>query len=195
MTGSGVMGSGVMGSSAGGSSPTDPSAPDPAGRRRHRILDWTGLLVRLGLAAVWFISGIAKASDPLETVVAVRAYQLLPESAVRPVAAVLPYWEIAFGLLLLVGAATRLAAVASAVLLLVFIGGVVSAAARGLAIDCGCFGGGGAVSAGRTRYAAEVARDVGFLVLAGYLTWRPGSALSVDGWAAARGRDSQSGQA
>lgn len=172
-----------------------PSAPNLAGRRRHLVLDWTGLPVRLGLSAVWFASGIAKASDPLETVVAVRAYQLLPETAVRPVAAVLPYLEIAFGLLLLVGAATRLAAIASAVLLLVFIGGVVSAAARGLAIDCGCFGGGGAVSAGRTRYTAEIARDVGFLVLAGYLAWRPGSALSVDRWAVGRGRDTRSGQA
>ncbi len=189
------MGSGVTGSGATGSSAMLPSAPDAAIRRRHRILNWTGLLARLGLAAVWFTSGIAKASDPLQTVVAVRAYQLLPETAVRPVAAVLPYLEIAVGLLLLVGLATRLAAVASAVLLLAFIGGVISAAARGLAIDCGCFGGGGAVAAGGTRYTTEIARDVGFLVLAGYLTWRPGSALSVDGWVAARFRDSQSRQA
>ena len=54
-------------------------------------------------------------------------------------------------------------------LLLVFIAGVISAAARGLSIDCGCFGGGGTSQAGQTAYTAEILRDLGFLVLAGYL--------------------------
>lgn len=35
---------------------------------------WLSLLARLGLAAVWLISGWLKAVDPLQTVVAVRAY-------------------------------------------------------------------------------------------------------------------------
>lgn len=159
------------------------------------LVNWLGLLARLGLVAVWFTSGFAKAADPLETVVAVRAYRLLPEGAVRPVAAVLPYLEIALGILLLLGLATRLAAVASAVLLLVFIGGVISAAVRGLTIDCGCFGGGGQVASGQTQYASEILRDVGLLALAGYLSWRPRSALSVDGWAAGLSRNPHVDQA
>lgn len=163
--------------------------------RRAVVLNWLGLLARLALVAVWFTSGIAKAADPLETVVAVRAYRLLPEDAVRPVAAVLPYLEIALGLLLLLGLATRLAAVGSAALLLVFVGGVISAAARGLTIDCGCFGGGGQVASGQTRYVSEILRDVGLLVLAGYLTWRTRSALSVDGWAAGLSRNPHVDQA
>ena len=67
------------------------------------------------------ISGALKALDARETLVAVRAYQLVPESLVGPVAAVLPYLELALGLLLLVGLATRLAAVLAAVVLVVFI--------------------------------------------------------------------------
>ncbi len=99
-----------------------------------------------------------------------------------PFASVLPYLEIALGLLLLVGLATRLTAVLSAVVLVAFIAGVISAAARGLSIDCGCFGGGGDVAAGQTAYVQEILRDLGFLALAGYLIIRPDTPLSVDRW-------------
>ena len=61
-----------------------------------------------------------------------------------------------------------------------FIAGVLSAAVRGLSIDCGCFGGGGAVAPEQTAYVAEIARDAGFLVLAGWLVWRPASRWSLD---------------
>lgn len=132
------------------------------------------------LAAVFLVSGALKAWDARETIVAVRAYQLLPESLVGTVAAVLPYFEIALGLLLLIGLATRLAAVLAAVVMVVFIAAVISAAARGLSIDCGCFGGGGEVAAGETAYTAEIVRDLALLVLAGYLVFRPDTPLSVD---------------
>ena len=62
----------------------------------------------------------------------------------------LPFVEIALGVLLLIlGLATRLAAVVSAALLVVFIAGIASAWTRGLRIDCGCFGGGGDLAAGQ----------------------------------------------
>lgn len=146
-----------------------------------RWLRWVSLIARLGLVVVFGWSGAIKAGDPIGTETAVRAYSLLPDSLVRPAAAVLPWFEIALALLLLVGLAVRLAAVLSALLLIAFIAGVISAAARGLSIDCGCFGGGGAVAPGETRYAEEIVRDVGFLVLAAFLIWWPGSPLSVDG--------------
>ena len=139
-----------------------------------------GLLARLGLAAVWLTSGLIKAADPRETLVAVRAYQLLSDGMASAVAAVLPFLEIALGVLLLVGLATRLGAVLSAIVLLVFIAGVISAAARGLSIDCGCFGGGGDVQAGETAYTAEILRDLGFLLLAVWLIVRPDTPLSID---------------
>ena len=132
------------------------------------------------LAAVLLISGVIKALDARETIVAVRAYQLVPESLVGAVAAVLPYLEIALGLLLLIGLATRLAAVLAAVVMVVFVAAVTSAAARGLSIDCGCFGGGGEVAAGQTAYTAEILRDLGLLAMAVYLTIRPDTPLSVD---------------
>lgn len=144
------------------------------------VLDLVGTVARLGLAAVWLISGTLKAVDLDQTVVAVRAYDVLPRAAVDVVAAILPFFEIALGLLLLLGIGTRLVAVVSGAVLLVFIAGVTQAWARGLSIDCGCFGGGGAVAPGATAYLQEIVRDVGFLALAAWLVVRPHTRLSMD---------------
>lgn len=144
------------------------------------VRDVAGTLVRLGLAAVWLVSGGIKAADPEQTYLAVTAFDVLPLRVADPVAAALPFVELALGLLLLIGFAVRPAAVASAVLLAAFIAGVAQAWARGLSIDCGCFGGGGQVATGQTRYPQELARDLAFLALAGWLTVRPHTLFSLD---------------
>jgi uncharacterized membrane protein YphA (DoxX/SURF4 family) len=145
-----------------------------------RTLDVIGTLARFGLAAVWLASGTLKAIDPDQTYVAVKAYDVLPKGGIEIVAALLPWVELAFGVLLLVGAGVRVVAVLSLVLLAVFIAGVVQAWARGLAIDCGCFGGGGAVDPGDTAYVQEVLRDTGFALLACWLVVRPRTLASLD---------------
>lgn len=144
------------------------------------MLDIVGTVARIGLAAVWLVSGGSKAADPNRTYLAVQAYQVLPVGVVSPVAAALPFLEIGLGLLLLAGLGTRLVTALSAVLLLTFMAGVAQAWARGLTIDCGCFGGGGQVAADQTAYAQELARDTGFLVLAGWLLLRPRSYAGLD---------------
>lgn len=147
---------------------------------RTHILDVVGTLARLGLAAVWLVSGGLKAADPLQTTVAVHAYDVLPSLGVELVAAVLPWLEIALGLLLLVGLGTRLVAVLSGVVLLAFVAGVTQAWARGLTIDCGCFGGGGQVAPGQTQYVQELVRDAGFLAMAAWLAVRPRTLFALD---------------
>ena len=150
-------------------------------RPSTKVLDGVGTLVRLGLATVWLISGGIKVSDPNQTYIAVQAYDLLPHGVVSVVAAAVPFLELALGVLLLVGLGTRLVAVISALVLVAFIGAVAQSWARGLSIDCGCFGGGGQVAPGQTRYPQEIARDVGFLLLAGWLVARPRTLLAFDG--------------
>jgi uncharacterized membrane protein YphA (DoxX/SURF4 family) len=135
---------------------------------------------RLVLAGVLLVAGGLKVVDPQSAVQAVRAYQLLPAALESAVGWGLPFLEVALGLLLAAGLFTRVAAAASGVLLVVFIAGVASAAARGLSIDCGCFGGGGPVAPGATAYAGEVLRDLGLLVLAAWLVRRPHSRFSLD---------------
>jgi uncharacterized membrane protein YphA (DoxX/SURF4 family) len=138
--------------------------------------------MRLGLSGVWLMSGTLKVIDPGQTYTAVNAYKVLPSGVVSVVAAALPFAELALGVLLLIGIGTRLVAALSVLLLLAFVTGVSQAWARGLSIDCGCFGGGGQVATGQTQYPQELARDAGFLVLAVWLLVRSRSLLSLDRW-------------
>ncbi|MGW3229590.1 MauE/DoxX family redox-associated membrane protein [Kitasatospora sp. NPDC001095] len=161
------------------------SAPEPTARRPVSAWsEWLGTVVRLGLAVVWGWAGLAKVTDPAEAAQAVRAYEILPEGLVKPIGYGLPFLELALAVLLLAGLGVRLVAGISAVLLLVFIAGIASAWARGISIDCGCFGGGGHVDESQTKYLQEILRDTGFLLMAGWLLWRPRTRLSVDGWLA-----------
>lgn len=147
---------------------------------RYGTRRWVSTLVRLLLAGVWAAAGLSKVGNPAASVRAVRAYQILPESTVHAVGYALPFVEFALALLLLLGIANRVAAAASTVLLLVFMAAVASAGLRGLSIDCGCFGGGGAVAPGATRYLSEIARDFLFVGLASWLMVFPRSALALD---------------
>ena len=141
---------------------------------------WVSTAARAVLGGVFLLAGALKAADPQASVAAVRAYQLLPTSLETVVGWGLPFAEIALGLLLLTGLATRAVAAAAAALLLVLVAAVASAAVRGLSIDCGCFGGGGRVPPGETAYGTEIARDLGLLVLAGWLVARPASRLALE---------------
>jgi len=147
----------------------------------HTVRPWAATAARLLLGAVLVVAGALKVPDPAAAVRAVRAYRLLPEELVGPVAFGLPVIEVAVGLALLAGVFVRAAAVAAAVLVVVFLAGVGSAWARGLQIDCGCFGGGGVVGAGQTAYPFEVARDVGLLLVALALARWPASRLALGG--------------
>jgi len=147
------------------------------------IRPWFGTAARLLLGGVFVVAGALKLPDPAAAERAVRAYQLLPEGVVGPVAFGLPVLEIAVGLALLAGVFVRTAALAAAVLMVGYLIAVGSAWARGLQIDCGCFGGGGQVAAGRTSYPGDVARDVVLLVVALALARRPASRWALGGHA------------
>lgn len=159
--------------------------PSSRAGRWPALRPWLGVASRLGLAAVWLIAGGTKVGDLAASGRAVNAYQVLPYDLATVIGAALPFVELALGLLLLAGLATRISAGVSAALLVVFIAGIASAWARGLAIDCGCFGSGGQLAAGQTpSYLPEILRDLGFLVLAGFLLIWPRTPFSVDGWLA-----------
>ncbi|MGI9064235.1 MAG: MauE/DoxX family redox-associated membrane protein [Pseudonocardiaceae bacterium] len=138
-------------------------------------------VLRLLIAAVWLVAGAWKVQDLDAAIVSVRAYELLPSALVMPVGYVLPVVELTMGVLLLVGAFTRPTALFSVAVNVVFIIGIVSAAARGLRIDCGCFSEGGPLASGEpTKYTADLLRDSGFVVATLLLARWPDTLLSVD---------------
>lgn len=139
------------------------------------------LVLRLFLAGVFLYSGVPKLGNLKLSQYATRAYELMPYQVADIVGVVQPILEVALGVMLLVGLFTRFSAIASIVLLTVFIVGIASAWARGLAIDCGCFTKGGPIDPEDTRYPQEIARDVAFMVAAGLLAWKPRSKFSLDG--------------
>jgi uncharacterized membrane protein YphA (DoxX/SURF4 family) len=162
------------------------SAPITTEPRLAGAARWVSTAARLVLGGVFLVAGVLKAIDPQSSVAAVRAYELLPSSFATIVGWGLPFVEIAIGLLLLAGIATRAVAGAATILLLIFMAAVVSAAVRGLSIDCGCFGGGGRVAPGQTAYGRELVRDTGLLLLALWLVWKPQSRFALDQFAGAR---------
>ncbi|HET9169336.1 MAG TPA: MauE/DoxX family redox-associated membrane protein [Actinospica sp.] len=151
---------------------------------RSSLLDarspWISLLARLLLGGMWLFYSVPKLAQPTQNIADVRNFQILPSGLVTPFAYAQPYVELAFGLLLVIGLGTRLVALLSAILLLVYIGGIISLGARGISISCGCGGGGGQVAEGQTRYTLDVLRDLVFLIPALWLLWRPTSKFSAD---------------
>ena len=143
-------------------------------------MQWIGVIARLVVGGVWLTAGVLKLPDPTESVRAVRNYQLLPEALVPLVGHLLPLVEIVVGVCLVVGILVRANAVVSVVLLGAFIVGIASAWARGLSIECGCFGGGGTVQDPTAAYPWEIARDVGLLLAAAWLVRRPRGPWALD---------------
>ena len=165
---------------------TSVAAPRPSGFRGSTLQLWLSTGARLVLAGVLFAAGGLKLLHPDEAARAVRAYEILPVSWGQAFGIGIPLVEIAVAVLLVLGIATRVAAALTVVIMVVFIAAIVSAWARGLSIDCGCFGGGGAVDPeGKTwRYVSEILRDLGFIALAAWLLAYPRSHWSLAGYLA-----------
>jgi len=105
------------------------------------------LVLRVVLGAIFIYSAWSKLKDSWALfAMAVDSYQLLPLWAVEWVARTLPWLELLIGVLLIAGRWMRLATVATSLLLLVFFGLMVRAHAKGMEINCGCFGPGEVIS-------------------------------------------------
>jgi uncharacterized membrane protein YphA (DoxX/SURF4 family) len=137
---------------------------------------WVGTAIRVILAGVLGYAGMSKLVQPDGARTALLGYRLFPVAWVEVLAWALPAAEVALGLLLLVGIFVRWAALATAVLMVLFVAGIISAWVRGFSIDCGCFGGGGDLSPeGREwRYVQAIGRDLLFAGMAVRLwVWTP----------------------
>jgi uncharacterized membrane protein YphA (DoxX/SURF4 family) len=143
------------------------------------------LLARLILGGVLLAAGGLKVFKPTDSANAVAAYKLMPTELAHLIGYALPWLEVAIGLLLIVGFMVRPSAVLSGLIMIVFIGAIASVWARGMLIDCGCFGGGGEIdpslaSEVRMNYFIEIMRDLGLALAALYLYFFPYGKLSIE---------------
>ena len=145
-----------------------------------KLQPWLTLLFRLTLGGVLLVAGYLKAINPQKSAMAVRAYELLPISIANFLGYVLPWVEIGVGALLLLGVAVKISGAIGALTMFVFIIAIAQAWARGLSIDCGCFGGGGTVDPDQTKYLEEILRDFGLLLTGIYLYRFPKGRFGLD---------------
>jgi uncharacterized membrane protein YphA (DoxX/SURF4 family) len=141
---------------------------------------WLTLLARLILGGVLIAAGALKVGNLQKSAMAVRAYELLPVWMANLFGYVLPWIEIGIGLLLVLGALVKINGLLGALIMLAFIIAIAQAWARGLSIDCGCFGDGGAVDPEDTKYLSTIIRDIGLLGLGVFLYFYPKGRFALD---------------
>ena len=140
---------------------------------------WATLASRLVLGGVFLAAGVPKALDPGSLAASIRTYELgLPEWFITFSAYSLPYLEILIGLYLIAGLFTKISAWFTSALMFMFLIALLQGAARGLEIDCGCFG--AAAGEQSTRLPTAIARDVGLLALGLHVALAPLGRFGVD---------------
>jgi uncharacterized membrane protein YphA (DoxX/SURF4 family) len=144
--------------------------------RSRGALPIVGLSIRLAAAAIWLVAGAAKVGDLEHFHAQVIQYRLLPHTFEAPFAYALPFVELLIGLYLAVGLLTRAAAAAGCVLMVAFLVAQSQAWARGLSLDCGCFGSLTHEQVGLATILRDVALGLPSLVM----LWRPSRLLSLD---------------
>jgi uncharacterized membrane protein YphA (DoxX/SURF4 family) len=113
------------------------------------MMRWLLIAGRLGIAVIFLYAGYEKVRAPwLQFAVSIESFKMAPESWLEPLARIIPWCEIALGVSLLPGILTRWFALIATLVLAFFLFIGIRAYAKGLAVDCGCFGaGGGAIDA------------------------------------------------
>jgi len=141
---------------------------------------WLTLLARLILGAVLLVAGALKVPNLPKSAMAVRAYEMLPIPIANFLGYTLPWIEIGLGLLLIIGVTVKISGALGGLTMLAFIIAIAQAWARGLSIDCGCFGGGGANDPEDTKYLSEIIRDIGLMGLGIFLYLYPKGRFAIE---------------
>ena len=141
---------------------------------------WLTLLARLILGAVLLVAGALKVPNLPKSAMAVRAYEMLPIPVANFLGYTLPWIEIGLGLLLIVGVTVKISGALGGLTMLAFIIAIAQAWARGLSIDCGCFGGGGTIDPEDTKYLSEIIRDIGLMGLGIFLYLYPKGRFAIE---------------
>jgi putative oxidoreductase len=126
--------------------------------RDRSFLDYAIIALSFAIGALFIYAGLSKIGDPLDFADNIFGFAILPAALINLLALGLPPFEIGCGVLMFFRRTRRVAALALVLVTLMFCGALVSALARGLTLDCGCFGTG---APSRARMWIELFLDIG----------------------------------
>ena len=132
------------------------------------LLQWLASII---LTAVFITAALPKITDVASFALSIDQYQLFPSVGVTLLALSLPWLELVVGLGLLVPQVQKSSRRLCATLLSLFIAVHISALARGIEVQCACFG---EESSGSSTVEALL-RNIGLLALAiAIIYWEKG---------------------
>lgn len=148
-------------------------------RAKFPIKDLLSAGARGALAGVFIVACIHKIGDPHGFALQVATYQILPLFLVNLQAIILPWVELAAGVLLIIGLWTRPAALVTIGMNLMFIAAIALALSADLHLQCGCFS---SAQAGDDMSVGLIYRDAAFLVVGAILVYVKPDRLTLDAW-------------
>lgn len=138
------------------------------------------LLLRLGIGAILLYAGLSKIGDPRGFIESIANYRLLPRQWVPFAAITMPWLEVVSGFGLLIGLATRANGLIASAMMLGFVVFVSYALSKGINVDCGCFGNGGAKLPANPISGWTVLRNASLSLAAIAVVLLPTSRYSLD---------------
>jgi uncharacterized membrane protein YphA (DoxX/SURF4 family) len=121
-------------------------------------------ICRIVLGIVFVYASYHKIVRPDQFAESMGNYRILPYYLVNLFAITLPYVEALFGLFLILQLATPAAALGLNVLMVVFLGALISAVLRGIDTGCGCFS-----ATAEAISPVQILRDIIFLIMGVYV--------------------------
>ena len=98
------------------------------------------MIPRILVSLVFLVAGLLKVRDPLAFADGIAGFHAFPVWAINPLAMCVPWFEILTGTGILVGRTRSAGALAACGLSVCFVVLYASALARGLDVQCACFG-------------------------------------------------------
>ena len=113
---------------------------DPQPRRKQSLIYWVSTVCAVLVGGAFVVAGALKVFDPFSFYTQIRNYRLVGAELSKILAFVLPPFEIALGLAVMVGLWRRLACLGLIGMLLIFMVATGHAWIYGTTDNCGCFG-------------------------------------------------------
>jgi putative oxidoreductase len=165
--------------------PATATKPAPASTAASRPSGgWLALVLRVVLAGLFILAGVLKLSDSQSFANAVLAFKIIPvpsgDRLVVLTTYIVPWTELIAGTCLLLGLWARASALVISLMLVVFIGGILSVMLRpDVDATCGCFGK-LEFPCGNKVGACQLVRDVVMLAMGLFLVAKGPGALAID---------------